>query len=234
MARFVIALCIVLGVFVFLMQFTCRAREAAQRTQSRNNLKAIGLALHEYHKEHGRFPDAYSRDENGYPLLSWRVHLLPYLDQTTFYEKFKLDEPWHSPHNQSLIEQMPKVFRNPFIESEEPKTNYLLPIADGMMFARGKGRALEAVTDHTSHTIMAVEANADQSVTWTKPEDLAVNIESPQEVMIGFWSGQNLSLVLMVDGSVQILGKGIDVEVLRGLLTCSGGEQIGPEEEMGL
>jgi hypothetical protein len=89
-----------------------RARAAADRARGTNNLKQIGIALHNYHDAHKSFPAAASYDKNGKPLLSWRVHLLPYLDQDNLYKQFKLDEPWDSDHNKKLIEMMPGVFRS--------------------------------------------------------------------------------------------------------------------------
>ena len=105
-----------------------QAREAARRTQDRNSLKMIGLAMHNYHDVHNRFPARASYDKSGEPLLSWRVHLLPFLDQNELYEQFHLHEPWDSEHNLTLVPQMPEVYRsNSFSDPE--KTVFLT--ADG-------------------------------------------------------------------------------------------------------
>jgi len=84
-----------------------RARDAARRTQSINNLKQIALALHCYHDVHKTFPAASYPDEHGRPRLSWRVAILPYVQQIGLYRQFHLDEPWDSQHNKRLIERMP-------------------------------------------------------------------------------------------------------------------------------
>ncbi|MBC8288680.1 MAG: DUF1559 domain-containing protein, partial [Planctomycetes bacterium] len=57
-------------------------REASRRSQCKNNLKQIGIALHNYHEDHGAFPPAYTMDANGQPLHSWRTLILLYLAQT--------------------------------------------------------------------------------------------------------------------------------------------------------
>ena len=81
----------------------------AERARSMNNLRQLMLALHNYHDAHGHFPTDI-RDKDGKPLLSWRVHILPYIEQENLYRQFKLDEPWDSEHNKKLVKSMPKVF----------------------------------------------------------------------------------------------------------------------------
>lgn len=90
-----------------------QAREAARRSTCKNNLKMIGLAMHNHHSVHGQFPAAASMSTDGKPLLSWRVQLLPFLNAASLYNEFKLDEPWDSAHNKKLIAQMPAVFACP-------------------------------------------------------------------------------------------------------------------------
>jgi hypothetical protein len=85
------------------------ARAQAGRAQSVNNLKQIGLALHNYHDVYKSFPPAAIYSKDGKPLLSWRVAMLPYLhtSQGNLLKKFRLDEPWDSEHNRALIARMP-------------------------------------------------------------------------------------------------------------------------------
>ena len=89
------------------------ARMAAARTDCINNLKQIGLALHNYHTKHDTFPPAYSRGKDGKPLLSWRVLVLPFLGEQALYDQFHLDEAWDSPHNRTLISKMPAAYSVP-------------------------------------------------------------------------------------------------------------------------
>src|SRR6185312_11489838 len=70
----------------------------------------IMIGLHQYHDAHGKLPPPAITDKAGKPLLSWRVALLPYLEQVALYNQFHLDEPWDSEHNRKLLPQMPKVY----------------------------------------------------------------------------------------------------------------------------
>src|SRR4051794_3818491 len=102
---------VVLAVLIALLVPAVQAaREAARRSQCVNNLKQIGLAMHNYNSAYDVFPPAVITDPDGKPLLSWRVLLLPFLDEQALYEQFKLDEPWDSPNNKPLLSRMPKVF----------------------------------------------------------------------------------------------------------------------------
>src|SRR5207244_4506816 len=64
-----------------LLPSTRMPREASRRSVCVNNLKQIGLALQNYHDDFGCFPPAYIADENGRPMHSWRVLILPYIEQ---------------------------------------------------------------------------------------------------------------------------------------------------------
>ena len=90
-----------------------RARAQSNQAQSMNNLKQIGLAMHNFHDAKKRFPASGTKDENGRPLLSWRVHILPYLGEKALFDQFHLNEPWNSEHNRKLVSQMPAVFAAP-------------------------------------------------------------------------------------------------------------------------
>jgi len=93
------------------MPAIAKFREAAVRTESMNNLKQIGVAMHMYYDVYKTLPAQASYDKTKRPLLSWRVHLLPYLDQAALYKQFNLDEPWDSPNNKALLDFMPAVYR---------------------------------------------------------------------------------------------------------------------------
>jgi hypothetical protein len=95
-----------------LLPATQSAREAARRAQCTNNIKQIMLAMHNYHSANNSFPRDIT-DKDGKPLLSWRVAILPYIEQAELYNKFKLDEPWDSPHKKELLKEMPTSFNCP-------------------------------------------------------------------------------------------------------------------------
>jgi RNA polymerase sigma factor (sigma-70 family) len=98
-----------------------RTASTAQRIKSMNNLRQIMLAIHNYHDANNRLP-ADVRDKDGKPLLSWRVLILPYLEQDNLYQQFHLDEPWDSEHNLKLLRQMPAVYRVGFDPKDSTHT----------------------------------------------------------------------------------------------------------------
>ncbi len=95
---------------VALLDGVRKVRGAASRTQSQNNLKQIGLAMHNYHATNNMLPPHATYDKNGKPLLSWRVFILPYIEQQDLYKQFHLDEPWDSEHNKKLLAKMPVIY----------------------------------------------------------------------------------------------------------------------------
>jgi hypothetical protein len=193
------------------------------QTQSSDNLKRIVLAMHMYHDTFGRLPSAAIRDKEGKPLLSWRVAILPFLEEDGLYRQFKLDEPWDSPHNKKLLGLMPRVYAPDHIPAKAPNTTFWQVFAGkGSVFENPKGIALGTIGDGMSNTIMIIEAA--QSVPWTKPEDLPFDPDKPlPRVGAEFPNG---FLVAFCDGSVHLLSKAIDPKVLRALITCNGGEVV--------
>jgi hypothetical protein len=202
-----------------------RARLAAKRSQSANNLKHIGLAMHNYHDVHKTFPPAAKCDPNGKPLLSWRVLILPYIDQQSLFQQFHLDESWDSPHNKALVGKMPAVYRSPLSKlADRTRTNYLLPVGPAAAFAGPKCIPFKEVRDGTSNTVMTLEADDSHAVVWTKPADLSFDPKDPLKGLgglleDGFHAG-------IMDGSVRYVSKTIPPDVFKALVTPDGGEPI--------
>ncbi|MEO0531490.1 MAG: DUF1559 domain-containing protein [Planctomycetota bacterium] len=135
------------------------AREAARRAKSTNNLKQILLALLNYESANGHFPPQAIHADDGTPLLSWRVAILPYLEEQDLFDRFKLDEPWDSPHNAALLPEMPAVYHDPSSAAEptDGKTDYLGVAGPRAIFDTStEGVKLAAVTDGLSMTIAVV------------------------------------------------------------------------------
>ncbi|MHC4176347.1 MAG: DUF1559 family PulG-like putative transporter [Planctomycetota bacterium] len=201
------------------------ARMAARRAASMNNLKQIALAMHNYHEIYKHFPAAASYDADGKPLLSWRVHLLPFLEYEVLYDKFHLDEPWDSEHNRKLIAETPLPYRSPASKlREKGLANCVVAVGEETVFAGREGIPIKGITDGTSQTIMAVEVDDEHAVIWTKPEDLPFDPDNPARGLGGlFKRGFNAAYC---DGSVHFLSKDLDPKVLRALFTRAGGEVI--------
>ena len=203
-----------------------QAREAARRTQGKNNLKQVGLAMHNYHDAKKKFPAAASVDKKEKKLLSWRVHILPYLGEAALWKQFHLDEPWDSEHNKELIKQIPPVYVSPSHAdlAGEGKTVYLVPTGKGTSFDGNEGLGMREFTDGTSNTIMAVEASREAAVIWTKPDDLEVDFKNPIKGLKGAREGGFHAL--LCDGSVRFISENIDINILKALFTRNGGEVI--------
>ncbi len=199
------------------------AREAARRQQSLNNMKNISLAFLNHENIHRKFPRRASYDENGKALLSWRVHILPLVDEQALYKQFHLDEPWDSEHNKALIPKMPAVYRNPNRQLDF-KTNYLVPVGKGTIFEKQESLTLGEITDGTSNTVVLVEGNRDQAVTWTKPIDLELDADNPLFGLGGI--RPNVFLAAFADASARPIATAIDPKVLRAIFTANGGEIV--------
>src|SRR5262249_20983053 len=142
-----------------------------------NNMHQLGIAFHAYHNDQKVLPhDITSKD--GKPLLSWRVAILPYIEQNALYQQFHLDEPWDSEHNKKLADIAVPTFMHPAIKPQAPYTTvYQVFKGKEAVFAPGRHVHFQDITDGLSNTIMIAEA-AD-GVPWTKPADLAYDAEKP-------------------------------------------------------
>jgi hypothetical protein len=183
--------------------------------------------MHNYHDTHGRFPPAAVCGPDGKPLLSWRVALLPFIEQQKLYDQFKLDEPWDSPHNIQLLSQMPYPYR-PY-KGKPPgdgMTYFQVFVGPGAAFEGTKGLSFANFTDGISNTILIVEAW--DAVPWTKPEDLPFSPDGPLPRLGGILKDGN-ARAGFADGSVHNLSQGIKEETIRALITRNGNEKIEDE-----
>jgi len=207
------------------------AREAARRSQCVNNLKQIGLAMHNYHDAYKCFPPAYIPDENGQPMHSWRVLILPYLECGTLYDQYDFDEPWDSPANLALADGMPSVFRCPSDPTSGPtETGYAMIVGPKALSDGPTATPIREILDGTSNTIMVVEASG-CGINWLEPRDLdldefGLQINSAGAGGIHSYHPGGVN-VLISDGSVRFLSETIDTRTLEALITKAGGEAVG-------
>lgn len=206
------------------------ATASAMRSQAANNLKQLALACHNFESAHGVLPPQALVDNDGKKLLSWRVLLLPYLDQEELYSQFRLDEAWDSPHNIKLLERMPAVFGPSDAAQlaalrEKGLTCSLAPLTPQSLFGKpGLGRDFDEILDGTSNTLLFVEVNPAHAVPWTKPEDVVLDGDNPLEKLR--ISDREDFLAARGDGSVDYLPLSMPVAVLQALLSIDGGETV--------
>ncbi|MCX7044212.1 MAG: DUF1559 domain-containing protein [Candidatus Sumerlaeota bacterium] len=171
------------------------AQREARKTITRANLHQIALAMHFFAADHdGHLPPQALRGKDGASLLSWRVLLLPSLGQEALYERFKLDEPWDSPANKTLLGEMPRIYALGGDAATTCMTHFQVFVAqlrDGehplsspnaTPFTRIPGaEQMEGLREsdiiHSASTLLVVEGGA--AVPWTKPADLPYSPQAP-------------------------------------------------------
>ena len=206
---------------------TCH--EAARRSRCYNNLQQISVALHNYHNVYGCFPPAYVTGENGRPMHSWRVLILPYLGEKSLYARYDFTEPWDGPDNHTLAGVQLPVF-NCLGERDKPSTMtcYVAVVGPETAWPGGTSTKLSDFSDGPRDTILVVEV-ANSGIHWMEPRDLHVIQMAPGINR----AGQGISSshpfgaqVAFADGSVHFVAEYVSPETLRAMVTIDGGETI--------
>ena len=229
--------CLALGV-TLLAPAVIAAREAAKRMQCSCTFKGLGLALYNYHDKYNCFPPAYTVGESGKPLHSWRVLILPFIEQNELYEKIRLDEPWDSEYNRQFHAIDIGYFQCPSAEGVLRKRHPNLRekgncfksviIGESTVFSGAKSMTFQDMTDGTSNTIFMVERLL--PVCWMDPNSeisMGVALEGVNREYSGIGSFHDgIINTVFADGSVQALPENISREKLKAYLTIAGGENI--------
>jgi type II secretory pathway pseudopilin PulG len=210
------------------------AREAARRTACQNNLRQIALALHTYHDINGTLPPAYTVDPvTGQKMHSWRVLILPYLEQQHIYDQYDFTQPWDSPANQRLVAMMPAVYGCPS-EDDDPAgaglTHYQVIVGANTPFNGSQAMGLSTLTsqDGTANTFLVVEAQA--PVNWLEPADLnydgmSFQVNGPGGNGLGSDHPGGASAA-MCDASVRFVPDATVETNVQAAATASGGEAV--------
>jgi hypothetical protein len=189
----------------------------------------VALALDNYNQEHGRLPPAVVYGEDGRPLHSWRVLILPFIAQEELYKEFKLDEPWDSPHKLALLPRMPATYAPPPGKARKVPPYHTVVhvfVGKGAAFEGREGLRFDAdFLDGMSNTLLLVEAG--KPVPWTKPEDLPYDPDQPlPELKLLFRDGFRAATVA---GGRQWVPKDISEQTLRRAIVRHDGPGLEPE-----
>ena len=205
------------------------ARHAARRAQCMNNLKQIGLALHNYEQEYGALPPAYTTDADGRPLHSWRTLLLPYLEQSALFKTIDLTKPWNDPANATALAAAPLVYQCPEANPPGNTTTYLAIVGPNACLLPGKPRPVSEITDAREATLAVIEAGDENAVPWMAPVDAdeALVLNLGPNSKLHHAGGMNTTTL---DGSIHFLKTSTKPEVRRALMTINGSDPQPPSE----
>jgi hypothetical protein len=203
-----------------------RVRPAGRRTQCKNNLKQIGLALHNYHDVYGAFPPAFTVDVYGKPLHSWRTLILPYFDQLPLYQKIDLSKPWDDPANAEAFQAEPYGYSCPSANCPKGQTTYLAVAAPNSAFGPVRSRSLKEITDGTSETLMVIEAAPSDAVHWMAPQDAdeTLLLSYGAKTKDAHTGGRH---ALLADGAVRFLSNNLPATTLQALISAAGKDRPG-------
>jgi prepilin-type processing-associated H-X9-DG protein len=206
------------------------SRVPARRSQCVNNLKQIGLGLQNYADVYGCFPPVCVTDENGKPMHSWRVLILPFIEHKPLYDKYDFNEPWNGRNNSKLAKEMPNVFRCPSdAASPAAMTNYLAVVGPETIWQPDHGTTFKEIEDGPSHTIAVVEATG-AGIPWMEPRDLPFSAVSkginPKQGLGISSQHPGAAIALFADGHTQTIQERLPLELLKAICTKAGGEEI--------
>jgi hypothetical protein len=196
---------------------------ASPEAKSEYNLKRIAAAMQQYQEKNQKFPSSASYGAGDKPLLSWRVHLLPFMGLQDLYKKFKLDEPWNGPNNQKMLADIPEVYRTPQGPTDG-RTCYQVPVGLGTVFGQRDGMAENLIGDGKEYTILVTEVDLNRAVNWTEPADLRYVPAQPTSGL-GELRGKAF-LAAFCDGSVRRIPVAVGPDFVRALFTANGKDSV--------
>lgn len=201
----------------------------AAKERTFGQLRQIGLAMLAYHDEYGSFPPAYLSDEQGKPMHSWRVLLLPYLGEEALYRSYDFSQPWDGPENSSLIPLMPSIYASPLDDplTRSAETGVMVIMGDRTPFPGAGTTNLTDLRDGPENTILAVEV-VSHGTSWTEPLDLdaskmvyQIDGRFDQEIGSRIEGGAH---VVFADGDVEFLGENTPRNRVEALVTRDAGD----------
>ena len=212
------------------------AQEERRQWPCKGHLKLLAIALHNYHDTHGTFPPACVADAAGKPMHSWRVLILPHMEQLPLYQRYNFNEPWDGPNNILLASEMPDIFHCPQRDAKQPAgvTNYLAIVGPDSAWHGSQGISLNEVSDGTANTLLLVESHG-TGVCWLAPHDLdaaklpcTVNSKGCGICGPHHRAEHAYCNVATADGGVHEVDTELTLDRLRALITIAGGEKALP------
>jgi len=204
-------------------QLVAASSQNANRMQNMNNLKQVGLAIHHYADTQRHLPPRCFTDPESQPLHSWRVVILPFLEQRTLYHSINLKESWDASANEKYSSHSIPIYANAL--SSPGKTTLRAPVMQGSLWhGDGPLKQFRDITDGASNTIAVIDAPKSAAVTWSSPEPWII---SPEDPMSDIFGERDRFTALMLDGAVKTFRKSeMTNDKLRALLTIAGEEAI--------
>ncbi len=222
-------LLVCLGLAVYLVPAFQSSGEAARRTQSRNNLRQIGLALHNYHDTHKTFPPGGVYSADGAPHHSWQTMLLPYVDNAPLFSQIDFNLPWTDSRNEAYFRTTVFIYLNPSEPTQTSPEGFAVSHYAGnqhVLFENSHWRMADTY-DGMANTVMAGEVAAG-----FKPWGDPTNVRDPaagirhDATTFGRTGGEGCQFLLM-DGSVRFVSDSVDPAVLKAIATPQAGEDVG-------
>ncbi|WP_417390628.1 DUF1559 domain-containing protein [Gimesia sp.] len=201
----------------------------ALRSTTKNNLKQIGLAFHNYSDTNHVLPSGGFFNRAGEPQHGWVAQLLPYLEQQALYETIEFNQPWTADINREPYQTTIPFLLNPGFRRQDNPIDYQPAdyAANSHLFNVNTSMKLDEIKDGTSYTILAGEVSTGIKA-WGDPTNfrdpqLGINA-SPNGFGSPYLGGAHF---LLADGSVRFISEKIDPRTLRALATPSGNETVG-------
>jgi hypothetical protein len=231
--------------------------QGAHLRTTQDRLKQIGLALHNFHDVNNCFPPAVVFGPDGKPWHSWRVLILPYLEEASLYDQYSFDEPWNGPNNRRLLKKTPAAYRDPTYGADDPEVTHVAAIvgkgtafpAEGIKYngkkadlaaalaRRGPGvTQIRSFTDGTTNSLVVGSVDPGLDIAWTRPEDLEFSARFPAPGGEGGFAApyqaeeHTAGVFLFADGHGQAIRSDTKDDIFRKLLTISGGELVADDQ----
>lgn len=224
-----------IGLSVMFVRAVNDAREAAVQSACRGRLNQLMLALANYHDVYGSFPPAYVADADGKPMHSWRVLLLPFIEQRHVYDEYRFDESWNSEHNQRLASRIHPVYHCPGRNDETgtANTDYVVIVGPDTPFPGTRSTRLEDMEDKPENTILLVEI-AHSDIHWMEPRDLdaaqmSFQVNAAGRPCISSYHPLGPAVVFADRITAYRLDASMRPETIRALTTIAGHEPVSKE-----